>query len=65
MASCSSTEIASSCNIVKKVLVDVQQEGQFALETPRAILAKQAAQFIITAEDSVVEVFYHQQFLRL
>ena len=47
----------SNENIVKIALLEVEQEDKFAVDTPRANLAKNASKFILTAETSVVDAF--------
>ena len=43
--------------VVRRVLVSVGGEEKFSLDTPRAILARQAAKFILDAEKTIVDSF--------
>ena len=42
---------------MRRVLVSVGGEEKFSLDTPRAILARQAAKFILDAEKTIVDSF--------
>ena len=44
-------------NVLRKVLLDIEHDDKFSLGTPRAILARQAAKFILDAERSIVDSF--------
>ena len=44
-------------NVLRKVLLGIEHDDKFSLGTPRAILARQAAKFILDAERSIVDSF--------
>lgn len=44
-------------NVLRKVLGSVEGDEKFSLDTPRAVLARQAAKFILSAEKSIVDKF--------
>ena len=41
----------------RKVLLGIEHDDKFSLDTPRAILARQAAKFILDADRSIVDSF--------
>ena len=47
-------------NVLKNVLLGIEHDDKFPLKTPSAILAKQAAKFILDAERSIVHSFCHK-----
>ncbi|SMN02584.1 hypothetical protein SPONN_1430 [uncultured Candidatus Thioglobus sp.] len=52
--------MAGSVDCVKKVLSGIEKEEMFAIDTPRAVLAKQAAKFILGADESILSGFCEQ-----
>ena len=63
MAGCSSTSSADS--LVKEVLNEIEEDGKFSVDTLRANLAKRAAKFILSVEQSSGYINFAQQLLHV
>ena len=44
-------------NVLRNVLLGIEHDDKFTLENPSAILARQAAKFILEAQTSIVHSF--------
>ena len=54
-------QIATSVeNVLRNVLLGIEHDDKFPLETLSAILARQAAKFTLDAERSIVHSFYQK-----
>ena len=51
---------SSEENVLRNMLLGIEHDDKFPLEDPTAILARQAAKFILDAERSIVHCFYQK-----